>query len=103
MLRDDNCRSSSNRTGDAVHISSSLGRLISLPKLGMARLSLQNQHSLDIELSNKSTNVVEVAHSVYPSDARELLKSFQMEFGIWLQCLVQLRILTIEMRFGSLT
>ena len=81
LLRDDNCRLLVTRTGDSVHISSCLGRLISLPKLAMARLSLQNQHSLDIELSNKSTNVVEVAHSVYPSNARELLKSFQN--GIW--------------------
>ena len=81
LLRDDNCRLLVTRTGEAVDISSCLGRLTSLPELAMARLSLQNQHSLDIELSNKSKNVIEIAHSVYPNDASELLRSFQN--GIW--------------------
>jgi DNA-binding MarR family transcriptional regulator len=81
LTRDDNCRLLVTRMGEAVQIDSSLGRLISLPKLAMARLILANQHSLDIELSHKSKNTIEVAHSVYPSDAKELLQSYQNE--VW--------------------
>ena len=48
----------------------------------MARLTLSNQHFLDLELTHKSKNIVEVAHSVYPNDAKELLRSYQNELGI---------------------
>ena len=65
--------------GESVKIDSSVGRLVSLPKLAMARLSLSNQHFLDLELTHKSKNIVEVAHSVYPNDAKELLRSYQNE------------------------
>ena len=81
LIRDNNCRLLVTRMGDAVKIDSSLGRLVSLPKLAMARLTLSNQHFLDIELSHKSKNIVEVAHSVYPTDAKELLQSYQS--GLW--------------------
>ena len=79
LIRDNNCRLLVTRVGESVKIDSSLGRLVSLPKLAMARLTLSNQHFLDLELTHKSKNIVEVAHSVYPSDAKELLRSYQNE------------------------
>ena len=79
LIRDNNCRLLVTRTGESVKIDSSVGRLVSLPKLAMARLSLSNQHFLDLELTHKSKNIVEVAHSVYPNDAKELLRSYQNE------------------------
>ncbi len=81
LIRDENCRLLVTRIGEVVEIDSSLARLISLPKLAMARLVIQNQHSVDIELSHKSKNLVEVTHSVYPRDAKELLQSYQNE--VW--------------------
>ena len=79
LIRDNNCRLLVTRRGESVKIDSSLGRLVSLPKLAMARLTLSNQHFLDLELTHKSKNIVEVAHSVYPNDAKELLQSYQNE------------------------
>ena len=79
LIRDNNCRLLVTRRGESVKIDSSLGRLVSLPKLAMARLTLSNQHFLDLELTHKSKNIVEVAHSVYPNDAKELLRSYQNE------------------------
>ena len=79
LIRDNNCRLLVTRRGESVKIDSSLGRLVSLPKLAMARLTLSNQHFLDLELTHKSKNIVEVAHSVYPNDGKELLQSFQDE------------------------
>ena len=79
LIRDNNCRLLVTRMGESVKIDSSVGRLVSLPKLAMARLSLSNQHFLDLELTHKSKNIVEVAHSVYPNDAKELLRSYQNE------------------------
>ena len=79
LIRDNNCRLLVTRRGESVKIDSSLGRLVSLPKLAMARLTLSNQHFLDLELTHKSKNIVEVAHSVYPNDAKELLRSYQSE------------------------
>ena len=79
LIRDNNCRLLVTRMGEAVKIDSSIGRLVSLPKLAMARLTLSNQHFLDLELSHKSKNLVEVTHSVYPADATELLQSYQNE------------------------
>ena len=77
LIRDNNCRLLVTRRGESVKIDSSLGRLVSLPKLAMARLTLSDQHFLDLELTHKSKNIVEVAHSVYPNDAKELLRSYQ--------------------------
>ena len=79
LIRDNNCRLLVTRMGESVKIDSSLGKLVSLPKLAMARLTLSNQHFLDLELTHKSKNIVEVAHSVYPNDAKELLRSYQSE------------------------
>ena len=79
LIRDNNCRLLVTRRGESVKIDSSLGRLVSLPKLAMARLTLSDQHFLDLELTHKSKNIVEVAHSVYPNDAKELLRSYQNE------------------------
>jgi hypothetical protein len=79
LIRDSNCRLLVTRIGEAAMIDSSLGRLVSLPKLAMARLTLSNQHSLDLELTHKSKNIVEVAHSVYPRNAKELIQSYQNE------------------------
>ena len=79
LIRDNNCRLLVTRRGESVKIDSSLGRLVSLPKLAMARLTLSNQHFLDLELTHKSKNIVEVAHSVYPNDGKELLQSYQNE------------------------
>jgi len=79
LIRDNNCRLLVTRRGESVKIDSSLGRLVSLPKLAMARLTLSNQHFLDLELTHKSKNIVEVAHSVYPNDGKELLQSYQDE------------------------
>ena len=79
LIRDNNCRLLVTRRGESVKIDSSLGRLVSLPKLAMARLTLSDQHFLDLELTHKSKNIVEVAHSVYPNDAKELLGSYQNE------------------------
>ena len=79
LIRDNNCRLLVTRRGESVKIDSSLGRLVSLPKLAMARLTLSNQHFIDLELTHKSKNIVEVAHSVYPNDGKELLQSYQDE------------------------
>ena len=79
LIRDNNCRLLVTRRGESVKLDSSLGRLVSLPKLAMARLTLSDQHFLDLELTHKSKNIVEVAHSVYPNDAKELLRSYQNE------------------------
>ena len=79
LIRDNNCRLLVTRMGEAVKIDSSIGRLVSLPKLAMARLTLSNQHFLDLELSHQSKNIAEVTHSVYPADATELLRSYQDE------------------------
>ena len=79
LIRDSNCRLLVTRIGEAAMIDSSLGRLVSLPKLAMGRLTLSNQHSLDLELTHKSKNIVEVAHSVYPRNAKELIQSYQNE------------------------
>ena len=77
LVRDSNCRLLVTRIGQAFQLNSSLGRLVSLPKLAMARLILANQQSIDIELSHQSNSTVEVAHSVIPRDGRELLQSYQ--------------------------
>ena len=55
--------------------------LKSLPNLAMAQLILPNQHFVEIELSSSSGHNSNVSHSIIPSDATELINSY--ENGSW--------------------
>ena len=81
LLRDTRCRLLITKAGPMVKIPSSLASLVSMPELAMAELKLPNNHVINVELSNKLSRQVNVAHSVIPSSAKEMLESF--ESGEW--------------------
>ena len=81
LLRDARCRLIVTKTGPAKRIESSLAMLKSLPNLAMTQLILPNQHFVEIELSSSSGHNSNVSHSIVPSDATELINSY--ENGSW--------------------
>ena len=81
LLRDPRCRLLITKTGPLTRIPSSLAMLVSMPKLAIAELRLPNKHVVNIELSNSHGQQVNVAHSVIPNSAIEILQSY--EAGAW--------------------
>ena len=81
LLRDPRCRLIVTKSGPAKNIESSLAMLKSLPSLAMTQLILPNQHFVEIELSSSSGHSSNVSHSIIPTDATELISSF--ENGNW--------------------
>ena len=81
LLRDARCRLIVTKTGPAKNIESSHAMLKSLPSLAMAQLILPNQHFVEVELSSSSGHNSNVSHSIIPSDATELINSY--DNGSW--------------------
>ena len=81
LLRDARCRLIVTKTGPAKNIESSRAMLKSLPSLAMAQLILPNQHFVEVELSSSSGHNSNVSHSIIPSDATELINSY--DNGSW--------------------
>ena len=81
IIRDSNCRLLVTKLGLPSEITSSFATLNSLPDLAIARLNLSNQHSLDLELTSDYDKQANIAHSLIPRDAVELLNAY--DNGSW--------------------
>ena len=79
IIRDSNCRLLVTKLGLSSEITSSFGTLNSLPDLAIARLNLSNQHFLDLELTSDNDKHANIAHSLIPKDAVELLNAYDYE------------------------